>query len=53
MQSVAALLAAGADPNAQNKQGTTPLMAAAMYQNLEGVRALLACGGDTLDLEKG
>ena len=47
-----ALLAAGADPNIQNKQGTTPLMVAAAYQSLEGVCALLACGGDTLDLEK-
>ena len=50
---IGALLTAGADPNAQTMQGTTPLMAAAMYQNVEGVRALLACGGDTLDLETG
>ena len=50
---ISALLAAGADPNAQNMQGTSPLMAAAKYLSLEGTRALLACGGDALDLEKG
>ena len=50
---VAALLAAGADPNLTNKQGSTSLLAAAMYQNLEAVRALLACGRSTLDLETG
>ena len=50
---VAALIAAGADPNSTNKFGSTPLMAAALYKNVNGVRALLEYGGDTLDLEKG
>ena len=49
---IGALLTAGADPNVQTMQGTTPLMAAAAYQNLKAVRALLACGGSALDLEK-
>ena len=48
---VSALLSAGADPNASNKQGTSPLIAAVVYQSLEGVRALLA--HSTLDLEHG
>ena len=48
---VAALLAAGADPNAASVNGSTPLMAAIGYQNLGGVSALLAC--DKVDLEKG
>ena len=30
---VAALIAAGANPNAANKRGSTSLMSAAMYQN--------------------
>ena len=49
---VAALLAAGVNPNVTNQLGTTPLMAAAVYQSREGVKSLLACAGDTLDLEK-
>ena len=47
---VVSLLRGGANPNVITKHGTTPLMAAAMYQSLEGTRALLTCGG--LDLEK-
>ena len=49
---VAALIAAGADPNVQTKLGTTPLMAGAVYQSPEAVRALLAYCGNVLDLEK-
>ena len=49
---VAALLAAGADPNATSAtNGTTPLICAVGYQNLGGVCALLACS--KVDIEKG
>ena len=50
---VATLLASGADPNAATaSSGATPLMAAVSFQNLGGTRALLACPGDKLVLEK-
>ena len=46
------LLASGSDPNLTFPgSGGTPLMAAVMYHNLEGVRALVSC--DRLNLEKG
>ena len=48
---VSFLLASGSDPNLIPGSGATPLMAAVMYHNLEGVRALLSC--DRLNLEKG
>ena len=48
---VAALLAAGANPNTATKPGTTPLMAAVGYQSQGGVDALLECVGSRLDLE--
>ena len=49
---VSFLLASGADPNlAIPGSGGTPLFAAVMYNNLEGVRALISCG--RLDLEQG
>ena len=48
---VAALIAAGADPNAASVNGSTPLISAIAYQNFGGVSALLAC--DKVDLEKG
>ena len=48
---VAALLEAGANPNARPLSGTTPLMAAAACQNEQGVRALLHLArGISLDL---
>ena len=49
---VTALLAAGANPNATNANGTTPLMVAAAYQNFQGTHALLTCARK-LDLEQG
>ena len=49
---VAALLAAGSNPNSASKQGTSPLMAAVVYQSLAGVRALLVCARGELDLEQ-
>ena len=51
---VSLLLGAGADPNIRfPKSGATPLMAAVLWHNLEGVRALASCAGDKLDLEIG
>ena len=49
---VAALLAAGADPNTAAASGLTPLMAAVGSLKVENVVALLNCAGDKLDLEK-
>jgi len=43
-----ALLDAGADPNAQNEQGTTPLMNAAWFGCGDSVRELLRRGADPL-----
>jgi hypothetical protein len=45
-QSVAALLAGGADPNARTPKGGTALMMAAGYGDDETVRLLLAAGAD-------
>ena len=41
-----ALLDAGANPNAQNQEGTTPLMNAAWFGCLDSVRELLRRGAD-------
>lgn len=43
---LAALLAAGADPNEPDQNETTPLMYAATYGNLGAVRLLVAHGAD-------
>jgi len=49
---VSFLLASGSDPNLTLPgSGGTPLMSAVLYNNLEGVRALVSCG--RLNLEKG
>ena len=48
---VSFLLASGSDPNLTLGSGGTPLMAAVVCHNLEGVRALVSC--DRLKLEKG
>lgn len=40
------LLAAGADPNGLNAQGSTPLMVAALGTNVALVHALVAAGAD-------
>ena len=45
-ESVAALLAAGADPNARTARGLTPLHAAVALDRPEAVTALLAAGAD-------
>ena len=50
---VSALLEAGADPNGRFESGGTPLIAAVVGQSLEGVRSLLGCAGDKIDLELG
>ena len=51
---VSTLLEAGADPNARlPATGGTPLMGAVVSHSLEGVRALLDCAGEKLDLEIG
>ena len=48
------LLEGGADPNAAaGKVGMTPLYAAAVTHNLEGVQALISAAGDRLKIEKG
>ena len=41
-----ALLAGGADPNAQNKEGATPLHKAARYGHAAAINVLLAGGAD-------
>ena len=41
-----ALIAAGADVNAKDNLGWTPLIRAAVGGNAEGTRALLAAGAD-------
>ena len=41
-----ALLAAGADVNAANNFGTTPLILACVYGRLEAARALVAAGAN-------
>lgn len=46
-EEVSALLAAGADVNAADGDGITPLMAAAMSGSLTLARTLLAAGADT------
>lgn len=43
-ETIAPLLAAGANVNAANPFGKTPLMTAAQFNNLEAVRAFLAAG---------
>jgi hypothetical protein len=45
---VAELLRAGADPNAADESGRTPLMWAAMRQSAENTKALLDAGADPL-----
>lgn len=51
---VSFLLASGADPNmCYSGSGATTLMGAILWRSLEGVRSLLSCAGDRLDLEKG
>ena len=55
MELVKLLISAGADPNdSRNPGGFTPLMAAAMFSNPEGIRALLSqTAGVKVDLELG
>ena len=53
VEMIAMLLRAGADANAPSKADGTPLIAGVMYHNMPGVRALLQCAKDTIDLEKG
>ena len=43
---VAALLAAGADPKAYDKNGETPLHVAARWSSLDAIEALIAAGAD-------
>ena len=45
-EAVAALLGAGADPNARDRQGKTPLHHAAMSETIEVVTTLLEAGAD-------
>ena len=50
---IATLLEGGADPNAAaGKVGITPLYAAVVTHNLEGIQALIASAGDRLEMEK-
>ena len=50
---VTALLEHGADPNAAfDKAGIPPLYSAAFTQNLAGLRALMICSGNQLQIEK-
>ena len=49
---VAAMLAAGADPNATDTFGNTALMAAVSFQSVDGVRALIKCAYGKLDFER-
>ena len=53
VEMIAMLLRAGADANAPSKADGTPLIAGVMYHNMPGVRALLQCAKDMIDLEKG
>ena len=53
VEMVEVLLRSGADANAQTKAGYTPLMAGAGFQNTHGVKALLGCAKETLDIERG
>ncbi|MBQ1657787.1 MAG: ankyrin repeat domain-containing protein, partial [Rhodocyclaceae bacterium] len=46
METIHALLAAGAQINATDKHGRTPLMHAANYHNSAAVQSLLAAGAD-------
>jgi ankyrin repeat protein len=47
-----ALLAAGFSPDERDKDGTTPLMKAAMFSQLDGFRALLDAGADVNAVSK-
>ena len=50
---VAALLAAGADPNTRTQSGGSAIVGGVVFRNENGVRALLSCAGDKLDLQLG
>ena len=50
---IAVLLRAGADANAPSNSGGTPLMAGVTLHHVAGVKALLECAKDTIDLERG
>ena len=53
VEMITVLLKHGANANALSKSGATPLMAGVMFHSVPGVKALLECAKEVVELERG